>query len=108
MEAVAEATSLDCISLFPHDRDRDRNEAGEFGPEWGEVVEIEEENWYFRMAKHQDWLIAHIEANPSFVSPTIRRNEILECFPTSNKPGRGIGVDHDFRRPGPRIVVGGH
>ena len=27
--------------------DRDRDESGDFGPEWGEVVLFEEENWYF-------------------------------------------------------------
>ena len=25
--------------------DKERNEDGEFGPEWGEVTEIDEENW---------------------------------------------------------------
>ena len=57
--------------------EKDRNPDGTWDPKWGQVVPLLEENWYFKMAKHQDWLIAHIEANPSFVAPTIRRNEIL-------------------------------
>jgi methionyl-tRNA synthetase len=57
--------------------EKDRNPDGTWDPKWGQVVPLLEENWYFKMARHQDWLIAHIEANPSFVAPTIRRNEIL-------------------------------
>lgn len=57
--------------------DRDRRPDGTFDPYWGEVKELVEENWYFRMAKHQNWLIEHIEGNPSFVQPDSRRNEVL-------------------------------
>ena len=31
--------------------DKERGSDGTFGPEWGEVIELEEENWYFRLAK---------------------------------------------------------
>jgi methionyl-tRNA synthetase len=57
--------------------ERDRRPDGTFDPAWGEVKELIEENWYFRMAKHQAWLIRHIEANPTFVQPDTRRNEVL-------------------------------
>lgn len=57
--------------------EKDRNPDGSWDPRWGQVVPLLEENWYFRMAKHQDWLIDHIEKNPSFVEPAIRRNEVL-------------------------------
>ncbi len=57
--------------------ERDRRPDGTFDPVWGEVKELVEENWYFRMAQHQAWLIAHIEANPTFVQPDSRRNEVL-------------------------------
>ena len=43
----------------------------------GEVQKIQEENYFFRMSKYQDWLIETIESNPDFVRPDIRRNEIL-------------------------------
>ena len=36
--------------------DRDRDAEGNFGPEWGEVVEIQEENWYFKLSEHTAWL----------------------------------------------------
>lgn len=41
------------------------------------VVEIEETNWFFRMSSFQDELIAHIEANPDWIVPANRRNEVM-------------------------------
>jgi len=41
------------------------------------VVEISEKNYFFRMSKHQSWLIDHIEKNDRFILPPPRRNEIL-------------------------------
>ncbi|MFM8359189.1 MAG: class I tRNA ligase family protein, partial [Verrucomicrobiota bacterium] len=49
--------------------DKDRNPDGTWEARWGEVVPLREENWYFRMGKYQDWLIAHLEAHPDFVQP---------------------------------------
>jgi methionyl-tRNA synthetase len=57
--------------------EKDRRPDGTFDPVWGEVKELIEENWYFRMAKHQPWLIEHLAANPAFVQPDSRRNEVL-------------------------------
>ena len=37
--------------------EKERGPDGEFGPEWGEVVYIEEENYYFKLAGHRDWLL---------------------------------------------------
>lgn len=57
--------------------DRDRNEEGEFGSEWGEVVEIEEENWYFKLSAHAAWLKEFMEKHEDRVIPGFRRNELL-------------------------------
>ena len=57
--------------------DRDRNPDGTWDPIYGEVKELIEENWYFKMGQHQQWLIDHIESNPQFVHPENRRNEVL-------------------------------
>jgi len=57
--------------------DKDRQADGTFHPDWGEVVELEEENYYFRLKDHQQWLIDYMESNPTFVQPTARRNEVL-------------------------------
>jgi methionyl-tRNA synthetase len=38
---------------------------------------LKEESFFFRMSKYQEALLAHIEANPEFIQPKSRRNEIL-------------------------------
>jgi methionyl-tRNA synthetase len=57
--------------------DKDRRPDGTFDPSYGEVVELEEENYYFNLKDHQQWLIDYIEKNPEFVYPETRRNEVL-------------------------------
>jgi methionyl-tRNA synthetase len=56
---------------------KDRRPDGTFDPSWGEVIELDEENYYFRLKDHQQWLIDYIEQNPTFVAPDYRRNEVL-------------------------------
>src|SRR5207248_583997 len=41
-------------------------------PEW-----IREKNYFFRLSKYQRPLLEHFAANPAFMQPDIRRNEIL-------------------------------
>jgi methionyl-tRNA synthetase len=38
---------------------------------------IEEESYFFRLSAYQDRLLAHYEANPGFIAPETRRNEIV-------------------------------
>ena len=57
--------------------EKDRNEDGEFDPIYGEVQELREKNYYFKLGQHQQWLIDYIETNPDFVAPDYRRNEVL-------------------------------
>jgi methionyl-tRNA synthetase len=57
--------------------EKDRRPDGTFDPIYGEVVELKEDNYYFKLGAHQQWLIDYIEANPDFIVPTYRRNEIL-------------------------------
>jgi methionyl-tRNA synthetase len=57
--------------------DKDRLPDGTFDPIYGTVVELAEENYWFRLKDHQQWLIDYIEANPGFVYPDVRRNEVL-------------------------------
>jgi methionyl-tRNA synthetase len=42
-----------------------------------ELQWTEERNWFFRLSKYQDFLRAHFEANPDFLRPEARRNEML-------------------------------
>ena len=57
--------------------EKDRRADGTFDPAYGEVIELEEENYNFRLSDHQQWLIDYIEKNPSFIAPVSRRNEVL-------------------------------
>jgi len=38
---------------------------------------IEEENYFFRMSKYQEWLVGYINAHPDLIRPERYRNEIL-------------------------------
>ena len=44
-------------------------------PEW-----LREKNYFFRLAKYRDPLLAHFQAHPDFLVPEIRRNEILRLI----------------------------
>jgi methionyl-tRNA synthetase len=47
-------------------------------PICGRPVEwITEEAYFFRLSKYQDWILQYIEANPLFIQPVSRRNEVL-------------------------------
>ena len=51
--------------------EKERGPDGEFGPEWGEVVEIEEENYYFKLAEHRDWLLNLIDSRTQAGNPLV-------------------------------------
>jgi len=48
------------------------------------VKQISEECYFFKMSKYQDRLLAHFDANPDFLLPISRRNEMINNF---IKPG---------------------
>ncbi|RBP47400.1 methionyl-tRNA synthetase [Roseimicrobium gellanilyticum] len=61
--------------------DKDRGPDGNFGTEWwGEVVETEEENWYFRLSEHVEWLSSYIKSHPDFIFPAFRANDVLNAL----------------------------
>ena len=41
------------------------------------VTYVEERNYFFKMSNYQDALVRHIEDNPDWIIPEIRRNEVL-------------------------------
>jgi methionyl-tRNA synthetase len=57
--------------------DKDRLPDGSFDSSYGEVIELSEENYYFKLRDHQQWLIDYIQSNPDFIQPSYRRNEVL-------------------------------
>jgi methionyl-tRNA synthetase len=57
--------------------EKDRLPDGSFPASYGEVIELVEENIYFKLKEQQAWLIDYIEKNPGFIHPDNRRNEVL-------------------------------
>lgn len=50
-------------------------------PDCGRPVElVAEEGYFFRMSKYADKLLQYIEANPDFIQPTSRKNEMINNF----------------------------
>ena len=45
---------------------------------YGEVEEVVETNYFFRLAKYQDWLIETIETNESMIYPRFRSGDVLQ------------------------------
>ena len=41
---------------------------------------MQEESYFFKMSKYQDWLIDYIETHPDFIQPAKRANEMLTNF----------------------------
>src|SRR6266581_2494658 len=56
--------------------DKDRRPDGTFDPAYGDVVELVEDNYYFKLKAHQQWLTDYLDANPDFIQPAQRRNEV--------------------------------
>jgi methionyl-tRNA synthetase len=56
--------------------DKERRLDGEFGPEWGQVEFREEENYYFRLSQHKDWLLSYIDNRKDAVIPDFRQTEL--------------------------------
>jgi methionyl-tRNA synthetase len=66
-------------------------------PEW-----IREKNWFFRLSKYQRPLLDHYQANPHFIEPEIRRNEILRLVESGledismSRAGQSWGIPLPF------------
>jgi methionyl-tRNA synthetase len=56
--------------------DKERGADGEFGPEWGQVEFREEENYYFKLSQHKNWLLRYIDSRKDAVIPDFRQTEL--------------------------------
>jgi methionyl-tRNA synthetase len=60
--------------------DKERGPDGEFGPEWGQVEFREEENYYFKLEQHKQWLLDLIgkraKTEKPLVIPDFRETEL--------------------------------
>lgn len=65
-------------------RDEDGKMIGGRAPSGHDVELVKEESYFFRMSKYADRLVKYYEANPDFIQPEARKNEMLNNF---IKPG---------------------
>jgi methionyl-tRNA synthetase len=79
--------------------DKERGPDGAFGAEWGEVIELEEENWYFRLAKYREWLLDFLDAHEGCISPSFRQQELRNA-------AERLGGDLSISRPKSRLSWG--
>jgi len=60
--------------------DKERGPDGQFGPEWGQVEFREEENYYFKLEQHKEWLLDLIKQRTKekrpLVIPDFRQTEL--------------------------------
>lgn len=65
---------VSCETFVPENQVVNGNHCPDCGKE---LRVVKEESYFFRMSKYQDALLAHIEANPDFILPHSRRNEVI-------------------------------
>ena len=56
--------------------DKERGPDGQFGPEWGEIEFREEENYYFKLSQHKEWLLQYLDNRADAVIPDFRQTEL--------------------------------
>ena len=60
--------------------DKERGPDGEFGPEWGEIEFREEENYYFKLSQHKEWLLQYLNNRADAVVPDFRQKELRNAI----------------------------
>jgi len=68
---------LYCVSCEDYYKEDDLLEGGLCPIHHRAVEQFSEDNYFFRLSNYGDALLAHIEANPDFVYPRTRRNEVV-------------------------------
>jgi methionyl-tRNA synthetase len=79
--------------------DKERGPDGEFGPEWGDIEFREEENYYFKLGQHKEWLLRYIEDRKDAVIPDFRQTELRNAV-------KRLGGDLCISRPKSRLDWG--
>ncbi|KXU36518.1 methionine--tRNA ligase [Cephaloticoccus primus] len=59
-------------------QEKDRNPDGTWPAIFGEVTEITESNYFFKLSAYQDWLVQFLQENERFVFPKFRQKQVLE------------------------------
>jgi methionyl-tRNA synthetase len=85
--------------------DKERGSDDEFGPEWGQVEFREEENYYFKLSQHKDWLLRYIDNRKDAVIPDFRQTELRNAVEKISN-NRQSGSDLCISRPKSRLDWG--
>ncbi len=59
-------------------QDKDRNPDGTWPEIFGDVSEITEKNYFFKLKQYQDWLVNFLTKNPDFIFPAFRQKQVSE------------------------------
>ncbi len=85
--------------------DKERGPDGEFGSEWGQVEFREEENYYFKLSQHKEWLLRYIDNRKDAVIPDFRQTELRNAVEKISN-NRQSGSDLCISRPKSRLDWG--
>ncbi len=59
-------------------QEKDRHPDGTWPELYGEVTEITESNYFFKLRRHQEWLVAYLTEHEQFIFPSYRQKQVLE------------------------------
>ncbi|MEY2882204.1 MAG: Methionine--tRNA ligase, partial [Verrucomicrobiota bacterium] len=59
-------------------QEKDRLPDGTWPEIFGEVTEIVESNYFFKLKQYQAWLVEFYEKNPNFIFPAFRQKQVVE------------------------------
>ena len=59
-------------------QEKDRLPDGSWPEIFGEVTEIVESNYFFKLKQYQEWLVDFLTKNPNFIVPAFRQTQVLE------------------------------
>jgi methionyl-tRNA synthetase len=59
-------------------QDKDRNPDGTWPEIFGDVTEITEKNYFFKLKQYQEWLVDYLAQNPEFIFPPFRQKQVVE------------------------------
>ncbi|MDB6114077.1 MAG: metG [Lacunisphaera sp.] len=59
-------------------QEKDRLPDGTWPEIFGEVTEIVEKNYFFKLRQYQDWLVQYLTDHPDFIFPRYRQKQVLE------------------------------
>lgn len=51
---------------------------GKWPERFGEVTEVTETNYFFKLSQYRDWLAEYIQEHPDFIFPAFRAKQVLE------------------------------